>query len=170
MNEHDGFAVIATDKDEPGSYHGGHLSQFRYSNSNREQNVILNYEFGQNAEAQFHDDVSTILDVLQEKFHESVNVKDEAWAKTADEGGDYQKNWKKLCAQPTREEIEDIVKYCNKSHHGLYFAGDSWAFCTQWQEGAMYTALHAVYRIMNEHTNNPHYQEPDPFQYIFLLK
>jgi len=146
INHQDGFAVFSSDLKK------GHLSQLRYSNPELEGNVILNYEFADNAEAMDELSHDEILKRIQ-CFHKA-NVSEEAVLNDtcSTKKGVYSKPWLDITDIPnSQRQYEGMQKYCAENAHtsSLYFAGDYWSFCPQWQEGALYTALRAVYSIVN---------------------
>merc|ERR1711915_267224 len=99
---------------------------------------------------------------VQGEFHTtSTNVKDEACITQHKHPrkGEADKPWLSLSdVSISKFDLMEKQSYCNVDHNGLFFSGDSWSFCPQWQEGAIYTALHAVYRMI--------YDGSDPFSYL----
>ena len=155
MNEKSGFAVISSSDPE------GHLSQFRYSNPGFEGNVIMCYEAGRNASDLAHSEDDEVLDAIQE-FH-TVGVKEKAVCKKVEGKRVYRQPWLGLSwTSVSPMEVDVMQRYCCASESQLYFAGDSWSYCPQWQEGALHTALHAVGRIIDHVVL---YKKDDPFQY-----
>ena len=143
----DGFAVVSNDMKK------GHLSQLRYSNPELEGNVILNYEFGDNADyLAMEESDKEVLEKIQ-GFHKKVEVSEEAVLNDASpKKGVFSKPWLDLFGVPNSvSQYEGMQKFSAENGHAssVYFAGDFWSFCPQWQEGALYTALRAVYNIVN---------------------
>jgi len=158
MNEHSGFAVVSRNYNEP------HLSQFRYSNPEFEGNVIMCYESHKNANLLIPAPDDLVLETM-ELFHQPASVvRDQAVYKKVDKKGVSRAPWPILMdVSVSEEQIAATQSYCCGNQNPLYFAGDSWSYCPQWQEGALYTSLHAVNRIIDDISE---FREEDPFQYL----
>lgn len=157
MNEHSGFAVVASSKHKP-------ITQFRYSNSEFEGNVIMDYEAELKAvQETVYVKSDKILDALQQ-FH-TINVQDEAYFKKNEEKpGIFRKSWIPLVGMPYEDkDVDTMQNCCDGNSAPVFFAGDSWSFCPQWQEGAMMTAVVAVHRMLNYFRGI--HKEEDPFYY-----
>ena len=166
VDTYDGFAVIANDCEK------GHLSQFRYSNPEREGNVILNYEFGDNASFAAQHDDEDILDTVQKMFQTGkVDVKKQAvMNRSEDKPGVFHQPWLHIFDSAVSEEqVKDKKAFCNHWHPLLHFAGDFWSYCPQWQEGAFYSAIHAVFKIAQTglFLTGDEFEGSDPFQYYY---
>jgi len=101
------------------------------------------------------------LEQLQ-RFHPNINVLDKFT------GNYFIQPWVQLSKPPSGfHQMTKVQKYCDASPEGLYFAGDGFSFKPQWIEGALYTAYHALFRLINDFTKS---SKEDPFKTILDKK
>jgi len=93
-----------------------------------------------------------------QRFHPRVNILEQF------SGNFFIQPWVQLSKPPSGfHQMTKVQKFCDLSPEGLYFAGDGFSFKPQWIEGALYTAFHAVHRLINDATKSG---KDDPFKII----